>query len=465
MDSLPPTTSAPPISWWSTPVRSSKTRGASRSTPSWPSPTPSAPEPRSWSRAASPSATATSWRAALPEVDAVVGFDGAGTIGVAGLRSAEVNVPRPHERHRAHGRTRSARVAARGRRRHRGRTSRSPKAATARARSARSRRSAASSARVRPSRSCDEARDLVTVAPPSSCSSRRTSRGTAATPKVPARSRRCSVASTPSSRHEGLAARPAALSLSVGGEGPTRLDDARARRPSSRTSTCRCSTRRAAPAEAHGAMGERRSVPRRDRRAFASRSPTPRSGRRSSSASPARPKSDHEHLLGSSTTPSSTGPASSRISEEDGTPAATLDGRVDPGLVPSASGSARRCRPTITQAARDALVLAEAPLEVLVDTVVDGRRSAARIVRRPRSTAWCTSKTTPTPTVAAPGDLVLARATGALGPDLYARAVHAAARPTMTNAPLRSLRSSARTRSGRRPTSSRSCGCCSRSRC
>jgi ribosomal protein S12 methylthiotransferase len=79
----------------------------------------------------------------------------------------------------------------------------------------------------------------------------------------------------------------------------------------------------------------------------------------------------------------------------------------------------------ITQAARDALVLAEAPLEVLVDSVTDGtvvgrtHREAPEIDGVVHVEEQAEGPTT------TPGDVVLARATGALGPDLYARAVPA----------------------------------------
>jgi ribosomal protein S12 methylthiotransferase len=116
-------------------------------------------------------------------------------------------------------------------------------------------------------------------------------------------------------------------------------------------------------------------------------------------------------------------------SEEVGTPAATLDGRVDRALMAERLRECEALQTEITQAARDALVLSDAPLEVLVDDVPDGtvvgrtHREAPEIdgvvhveydadVRRPE-----------------PGDLIRAHTTGALGPDLYARAVHAVRGP------------------------------------
>ena len=67
-----------PTSSSSTPARSSKPPARSRSTSRSRSPTRSAPARSSSSRAAWPSATATSWPAALPEADAVVGLRGRG---------------------------------------------------------------------------------------------------------------------------------------------------------------------------------------------------------------------------------------------------------------------------------------------------------------------------------------------------------------------------------------------------
>src|SRR5262245_32159410 len=112
------------------------------------------------------------------------------------------------------------------------------------------------------------------------------------------------------------------------------------------------------------------------------------------------------------------------FSEEEGTPAAALDGRVDGALVAERLRECDALQTEVTQAARDALVLAEAPLEVLVDAV-----AGATVVGRTHREApeidgvvhvECDGDAPPRP-----GDLILARATGALGPDLYARAVQA----------------------------------------
>jgi ribosomal protein S12 methylthiotransferase len=116
------------------------------------------------------------------------------------------------------------------------------------------------------------------------------------------------------------------------------------------------------------------------------------------------------------------------FSEEAGTPAATLDGRVAVDLMAERLRECGALQTEITQAARDALVLAGAPLEVLVDAVhgdgVVGRthREAPEIdgvVHLEYEAGSPSDWDRP-----APGDLVEARTTGALGPDLYARAVH-----------------------------------------
>jgi tRNA A37 methylthiotransferase MiaB len=105
-----------------------------------------------------------------------------------------------------------------------------------------------------------------------------------------------------------------------------------------------------------------------------------------------------------------------------------MDARVDVDLMAERLRECEALQTEITQAARDALVLADAPLEVLVDAVRDG------VVGRTHREApeidgvvhveWEAGVARP-----APGDLVAAHATGALGPDLYARAVRAVRSP------------------------------------
>ena len=113
------------------------------------------------------------------------------------------------------------------------------------------------------------------------------------------------------------------------------------------------------------------------------------------------------------------------FSEEAGTPAASLPGGIDGALMAERLRECEALQTEITQAARDALVLAEAPLEVLVDTVVDGAVVGRTHREAPEIDGVVHVEDDGHAPAVAPGDLVLARATDALGPDLYARAVHA----------------------------------------
>jgi ribosomal protein S12 methylthiotransferase len=113
------------------------------------------------------------------------------------------------------------------------------------------------------------------------------------------------------------------------------------------------------------------------------------------------------------------------FSEEAGTPAAALDGRVQADLVAERVRECEALQTEITQAARDALVLAEAPLEVLVDAVGDDGVVGRTHREAPEIDGVVHVEFEHGAGSPAPGDLVVARATGALGPDLHARAVHA----------------------------------------
>jgi ribosomal protein S12 methylthiotransferase len=139
---------------------------------------------------------------------------------------------------------------------------------------------------------------------------------------------------------------------------------------------------------------------------------------------PGETEADHETLLGFLDDAQLDWAGFFPFSEEAGTPAATLDGRVDGALVAERLRECEALQTEVTQAARDALVLAEAPLEVLVDGAAHGAVVGRTHREAPEIDGVvhveCDGAATP-----APGDLVLARAIGALGPDLYARAVHA----------------------------------------
>src|SRR5262249_42906007 len=88
---------------------------------------------------------------------------------------------------------------------------------------------------------------------------------------------------------------------------------------------------------------------------------------------PGETEADHQALLGFLDDAQLDWAGFFPFSEEEGTPAAALDGRVDGSLVAERLRECEALQTDVTQAARDALVLAEAPLEVLVDAVVDGR--------------------------------------------------------------------------------------------
>jgi ribosomal protein S12 methylthiotransferase len=138
---------------------------------------------------------------------------------------------------------------------------------------------------------------------------------------------------------------------------------------------------------------------------------------------PGETESDHDTLLGFLDDAQLDWAGFFPFSEEAGTPAATLDGRVDDALMAERLRECEALQTEITQAARDALVLAEAPLEVLVDEVAGGNAVGRTHREAPEIDGVVhVEYDDDSP---APGDVVLARATGALGPDLYARAVHA----------------------------------------
>jgi ribosomal protein S12 methylthiotransferase len=114
------------------------------------------------------------------------------------------------------------------------------------------------------------------------------------------------------------------------------------------------------------------------------------------------------------------------FSEEAGTPAARLDHRVDDALVTERIRECEAAQTTITQSARDALVLAEAPLEVLVDELSDGRAVGRTHREAPEIDGVVFVDVPSGDMLPAPGAVVTGRTTGALGPDLFAEAVPAA---------------------------------------
>ena len=136
------------------------------------------------------------------------------------------------------------------------------------------------------------ARRSSSRASPRSCSSRRTSRGTAATPASPVRSRRCCAGSTRCART--ACARVRLLYLY-----PSEVKDPLVSTMLELPTVVPyfdLSLQHAAPGllRAHEAVGERRPLRRDHRRHPRARSPTPRSARRSSSGFPGETEADHD---------------------------------------------------------------------------------------------------------------------------------------------------------------------------
>jgi len=109
------------------------------------------------------------------------------------------------------------------------------------------------------------------------------------------------------------------------------------------------------------------------------------------------------------------------FSSEEGTAAATLGGAVPEALMTERLGECEERQTAITQASRDEIVAHRVPLAVLVDEVVDGRAIGRTHREAPEidgvvHVEWADG------TPAGPGEIVLAHATGSLGPDLFALA-------------------------------------------
>ncbi|HZP31297.1 MAG TPA: 30S ribosomal protein S12 methylthiotransferase RimO [Acidimicrobiia bacterium] len=109
------------------------------------------------------------------------------------------------------------------------------------------------------------------------------------------------------------------------------------------------------------------------------------------------------------------------FSEEDGTAAAELDGVVAPELVAERLRECEDVQVPITQAARDALVLAGAELDVLVDGADD--ETGDPVGRTHREAPEIDGVVRLAGAFAKPGVLVRARAVSALGPDVVATPV------------------------------------------
>ncbi len=116
------------------------------------------------------------------------------------------------------------------------------------------------------------------------------------------------------------------------------------------------------------------------------------------------------------------------FSPEDGTPAVGLDGVVATELVGERLRECDEVQTPITQAARDALGLARAELDVLVDGIDDD--TGDPIGRTHREAPEIDGVVRLEGAHARPGARVRARAVSALGPDLVAEPIAAAERPT-----------------------------------
>ena len=169
-------------------------------------------------------------------------------------------------------------------------------------------------------------------------------------------------------------------------------------------------------APAHEAVGTRRTLPRRDREDPRARSRARPSDRRSSSGSPARPTTTTTSSFRSSTPRSSTGPGSSRISEEAGTPALALDGKVDAARMQERLRDCTEVQDPITAAARRALV--GEWVDVLVDRSRDADGEPELIGRTYREAPEIDGIVRIVGAEGRPGATVRVRVTDTEGPDL-----------------------------------------------
>lgn len=143
---------------------------------------------------------------------------------------------------------------------------------------------------------------------------------------------------------------------------------------------------------------------------------------------PGETEADHEALLAFLDAAQLDWAGFFAFSAEEGTPAATLGDRVPDGLVAERIRECEATQAAITQAARDALALTGAPLEVLVDAVIDGAAVGRTHREAPEIDGVVHLEATGEEAPPPPGTIVHARATGAIGPDLYARPIVRGAR-------------------------------------
>ncbi|MFM8303957.1 MAG: 30S ribosomal protein S12 methylthiotransferase RimO [Actinomycetota bacterium] len=147
---------------------------------------------------------------------------------------------------------------------------------------------------------------------------------------------------------------------------------------------------------------------------------------------PGETESDHDELLAFLDAARLDWAGVFAFSPEEGTAAAVLDARVPDALTAERIRECEERQTAHTQAARDALCAARAPLSVLVDVVTDGRAVGRTHREAPEIDGLVFVDGAPGEVVPAPGTIVEAVAVEALGPDLFARA-----HPALAGVPVR----------------------------
>ena len=138
---------------------------------------------------------------------------------------------------------------------------------------------------------------------------------------------------------------------------------------------------------------------------------------------PGETESDHDELLAFLDAAALDWAGFFPYSPEEGTAAVDLDGEVPGALMAERMRECEERQTAITQAARDALCAEGAALSVLVDGVVDGQAVGRTHREAPEIDGVVIVEVADGEATPAPGTIVEAVATEALGPDLYARVV------------------------------------------
>ena len=138
---------------------------------------------------------------------------------------------------------------------------------------------------------------------------------------------------------------------------------------------------------------------------------------------PGETESDHDELLAFLRAAELDWAGFFPFSPEEGTAATDLDDRVPESLMAERIRECEELQTGITQAARDALCAEAAPLAVLIDGEADGRAVGRTHREAPEIDGVVFVEVDEAGTPPAPGTIVDAVATEALGPDLFARVV------------------------------------------